>query len=555
MITLLLIEVVLAALLAAFLGFLIGRQDGAGPRGALTVLGITLTFDLLLAMVAFAGYIFGYFPLNHLGSLSWWYPSNAFGFACLALEFAIWALPLSAALGYLLNRKIGAGILALFVSFCTLLLLIFIFLLNISVLSTLFWLPAAAFFVIGLVGALPLAKLARSTKAWRWQLVWVVGYGIFLLSYVAAGRLGLLLLALPACGFFCVALYIFAQKALPLTADQHGLGFRSMLTFALGNNFDYYLIEDWQTQENHDQTLPKPCVPGSVFRQFFSGPGIIYNDATHVAVVWDGFKYRVAPPGVSFTNIFEQLYAVVDLRPQLRVCTIPAETQDGILTKTLVFMPHRTQTPEKEPRLGASYPYTKDAVLRAVCGQSYVDHKWWQEEDGAVIEEMSRIPWYELVLVYGPPALKEVIVERKCTELFGEGDPRLQIAQAFRQKLTERIQPLGIELVGGGISNINLDERAQEQLLENWAADWKRRIEIEVGLEEAEITKHIEPIWASVQIEVMEELIGILKLAGEISEDVLAFQLVEALGAEPPETQNVQGITPDFAWSLRRRGR
>lgn len=348
---------------------------------------------------------------------------------------------------------------------------------------------------------------------------------------------------------------------MPITPEQRWSALRCALTYLMGNNYPFYVIRDWKTAQNANDPIPKPTAPGNPFLQFLGGPGLVLTDCAHAAVLYDGFQYRVAPPGLTFTNVFEQLFAAVDLRPQLRVTTIPAETRDGMKTKTLVFMPHRIATGGQEPKVGTAFPYDEQALLKAVTQDIYVEHSWSRDESDKATEVVKRVPWDELVLMIGPAIFKDALVKYTCNELHdtrnGQRDPRVEIGNEFRTRLRERMRDYGIEMVGGGLSNIMPEEYVTEQRIDNWAARWKKRIEEEMGAAEASLTEMLEPIWLEAQLSVYRELASILEKAHDLSEEVVALQLVEALGAIPPHElpEQPKDALSEFSRAMMRRGK
>lgn len=549
----LLVELVLAFILALAIGYGLGQRQGALALAEFTILP-------LLSLIFMVGvfWALGLFPLQHPRSANW-LPFDYLGMTLLVLEISLWAMVLSGALGYFFNKTPGTWLLSTMwvmpIPLVTLLTSVFVGALALPN-GGLFVILVA--FIVGLLTTWEAATFAKIKRLWPPLSIWIGFYAACALGYAAAGRVGLLLITLPALALFFAAVYHLSGLVLPLEPGQHRLVFRSLLTFGLGTNYPYYVIDDWKRQETKDRQFPAPRVAGNPFGQFLAGPGIILNDCNHVAVVYEANRFRVAPPGLSFTEQFEQLYTAVDLRPQLRVTTIEAETKDGIVTKTLVFMPHRIENGKREPRLEESYPYDSDTIIRVISRQATVEHRWQRDSQGVASEELKLIPWDELVLPVGMAALKEAILPYTCNELHDPGDPRIKIADAFRSQLRTRLVPLGIELVGGGISNIKPPESVEQQRVANWQAKWKKRIEMEIGLAEAEITRQMEQVWPEVQLDIINELINILKKAGTVSEDVLAFQLVESLGAIPPRETPEPGqleIPYGFLRALMRRGR
>jgi hypothetical protein len=544
----LVLEASLACLLAAALGNALDKR-----KGRLALFSITFFASLLTLFVVQTVYALGYFPLNHLDLNSWWSPENYVGQTFLIIELAIWAYLLSSGLGYAIGDE-WIGAIFTFFAFALAMgglaagvqtglaeqagLMQAESVLNGGILVEmalyLFWflgLLAIVKFSMTNLGALTLGALTCSLVLIRLGLGWAI---------------------LPALLVFAVALYAFSQQILPLREDvkaQKMRAYRSLITFMLGTNRPYYLIDDWKKRENRDQDLPEPRVSGEVFnRSSFAGPGIVLNDCNHAAVMSDGFKIRVLPPGLSFTNFdhahrFEELQAAVDLRPQHRVTTIQAETQEGIITNTLVFMPHRIDVNGGELELGQPYPYDEEKIKKVVGEFGYVNHDWSKEEDLA-IEEISQIPWDELVKIAAPPILKDIIINYPCNKLHESKEARTEIAQAFVARLRDEMYELGIEVIGGGISNITTPDEVVEQRIKNWEAKWEREIEIERGELEAQITTQLETVWAEAQLEVLETLVDILSTSGSVTDETMAFQLVDALGAALPRADAKKGTMP-----------
>lgn len=557
--TMLLVEALLVCVVALPVGRGMWRARGATSRLSKELPGFVLLIFSTLALTGLFWYLVGHeaLPLQQLDPFALRYERDCLGGIVLTLEVGVWLTLVVGALGYLLGGlpSMASALLALGGMMGGALCLaaiagrIPLVGLDVLVLGVGVWL-------LGLLGVSYIGwrGRARSISPLAWS--WTAFYGLTVLLAFVIGRLGVWLILLPAVLVFCWLLYVYSGLLLPIeTAQDHWQAWRSLLTFALGTNFPFYVIEDWHTRDRHEETLPQPRVAGDPYRRFFSGPGIILNDAAHAAVLWDSLQYRVAPPGLNFTRPFEQVFAAVDLRPQLRNATIEAETADGIVTHTLVFMPQRIAMGQQPLQLGASYPYAEDAVLRAVCDNAFLQHHFTRQENLAE-EKLEPISWDSLAQMLAPPILREVILARRCDELHESGTARVEIAQEFVRRLREQLAQVGITLVGGGISNIKVPPEIIEQRLASWEAKWQRDIEARMGEEEAEILKKLDPIWMEAQLDVYTELARILKQASDLDLDLdtIALQLVDALGTMPMKQKNVQDL-PTFMWMLMRQGR
>lgn len=556
----LLIEAILVCLIAFPVGWWVRRARAEGGTSVWgDFIAFTLPIILAVAVLGLGVWLLALqdiLPLQHLPATVWRYDLDCLGGVILISEILLWLCLPVAAIAYLIGGLPSMKIAVLSLALLGVLALLF------AVVARKIYLPGLDVLVfglgvwsVGLVGAVVIAWRGRArTKApllWGWT-------GFFLLCLLIAftiGRSGVLFILLPAVLVFFATLYVLSIVLLPVQSPQERWNaFCSLLAYALGTNYPIYVIEDWHTREHRDERLPAPRVPGNPFSRFFSGPGIILNDANHAAVLWDSKSYRIAHPGLNFTHTYEQLFAAVDLRPQLRNATIKAETADGITTSTLVFMPQQIASGGQSLKLGASYPYDEAALLRAVCDNAYVEHHFSRDDENLADEQLQHIHWDELSQMLAPPILRDLILSRKCDDLHQSGTARVEIAQEFVRRLREQLAEVGVALVGGGLSNITVSDEVSSQRIANWEAKWKRQIEVELGKEEAEVTAQLDPLWARAQLEVYTDLARILRQSGDLDLDSIALQLVDALGAMPPRQKNVQDI-PTFMWAMMRHGR
>lgn len=313
--------------------------------------------------------------------------------------------------------------------------------------------------------------------------------------------------------------------------EQRILAMKSFLTFNLERNYPYYVVEDREAELR---------VKGNRFGQSFVGPGIVLTDANHVVLIWDGLNYKgVRPPGLTFTHRFEEIKEVFDLRPQLRSFNVRAITKDGIALDFLAFVPFRISTGEKQPSFkieteakpakkgglgekvvledspllgsqdiktgaipmkkrgsgkkhtiqGNPFPYSEDAVLRAARAQMI---EYQREGEGkAQIESRDSKPWHELVPLMAKRVLRNIIAQYTFDQLCGpfdpSSDPRSEIKDRYLTDLGKAVESWGIQIVGGGISNLMpADKNVLNTRIENWRTLWAPKIIAQLGKAEAE---------------------------------------------------------------------
>lgn len=439
------------------------------------------------------------------------------------METAIWievavAVCLAAMLGYFFNKLLGCFMLAVLTALA----------LGLCVFAARRWEWGGLLAAMLLVGALGsrLGYMLSKRRGASWvAFLWFWFCTIFLLIYGHADWVPLLTIALPSFTLFWGGLFVLSGYILPPQEgipNRHRKAFRSLLTFTLGTNYPYYVIQDWKKEPL------APRVEGDVSGHFFAGPGIVITSCDHLVTTFNGIKFReVRPPGLSFTEQYDRIYAVVDLRPQLRAFEVKAETKDGIPVKVLTFVPFRIHAGERQPQLGASYPFDERAVFRAVYEQP-IDHQWRRDEQKRAIEELDKVHWDDLVSIIAPPIVRSVIVEYTCDELCAPGDPRVEIKKKIVTRLKEALEPLGIQMLGGGIGNIMPADEVIKQRIENWKAEWKRKIEIELGKGEAEMARQLDSVRTQAQIGAIKYLAHFLSDKA-VSEKAIALRLIEAL--------------------------
>jgi hypothetical protein len=332
---------------------------------------------------------------------------------------------------------------------------------------------------------------------------WHAFCGLFWIGHLIAGPVGLLTITVPATLLFWSALLIGAGWfVLPIDADEEApvtiqtrlQAIKSVLTFILNTNYPYVALLDRETVTRVD---------GSRFNALFAGPGIILTGPDHAAAIWTGYDFkRVGTPGLSFTGPFECIRESLDLRPQLRAFKVEATTKDGIPVSVLTFVPHRLDPDLKtscpELQLGASFPYDEDNIAKVLQHETVEYQRVGQGPQQS--ESRERGTWDTLVPRKAEEILTNILAEYTFDELCAPfdrtRDPRTEIRTRFIDTLTEDVAPWGIEVIGGGISNINppfkgawSSDTVWRTRIENWRIAWARRMLEELGHGEARATE------------------------------------------------------------------
>lgn len=313
-------------------------------------------------------------------------------------------------------------------------------------------------------------------------LIWVLG-SLLIPSVSGKGIFLLIGLSLSGVAYF-LCLFVISGFLLPFPPPDtgttrgdrlrqrlrnHQTVFKILLDYVGGTNYPCWVITD----EPREEDKVEERVRGDPLAPFAFGNGLILSDCDHAVAVSDGIKFKgVHGPGLIFTGFAERPMRTLDLRPQPRAFTVQGLTRDGIQVKVLASTPFQIDRGEQQLEPGKPFPYRKSAAFRAVHAQ---------------MMELPEKPdhpqhsWDELPKLIGTRILQDILSRYRFDELYEYGLdeelPRVRIAREFRQRLKAELEPLGIQLIGGGISNLlPVKDELLKERIRHWQADWVRRI-------------------------------------------------------------------------------
>jgi regulator of protease activity HflC (stomatin/prohibitin superfamily) len=314
--------------------------------------------------------------------------------------------------------------------------------------------------------------------------------------------------------------------------------FKAIITFNLGTNYPYEAVA-------HLRLVTR--AKGNRFGQLLGGPGIVLTNADHAVAVYSGAGFRrVSPPGVTFTHWAEEVQEIIDLRPQLRsLHPIVAKTKDGIDIEVVAFTPFRIATSGREVELGHPFPYAEVAIRKAIHAQR------------VAYEDEQKQGWDKLVRQTCERVMRDIIAEYTLDELSSlydpARDPRAEIAARMRDGVRKQIEAWGLELIGGGISNLCPPEEVIQQRIEHWKAHWERKIKILEAEAEAEEERRLGIARAEAQMEMIlritEALEQVPTLDSERWNDLIVLRLLDKLGQAGA---GYPGLMPKIGPSLER---
>jgi len=292
-------------------------------------------------------------------------------------------------------------------------------------------------------------------------------------------------------------------------------------------NYPCYVVTDEEREE--DKIVQR--IKGNAYSDFATGCGLIISDCDHAVAVTDGFEFKgVKKPGTTLTGFADEPLRTLDLRPQLRTFTPRAFTKDGILVEALVFAPFQIDRGGQQIEIGKPFPFRTPSAIQAVQAQ--------RMEHPGTAEPTTQRSWDELPELIGTPILQSILSRYTFDELydpFKEQDelPRIRIAKELLAELKKKLAEVGIELIGGGISNIKpVDERVIEERIRSWQAEWQRRTLVMQAQSHREWLQQVEKARADAQAELILSLgrrLAELEPASGLTPEQLVSQFLSTL--------------------------
>jgi regulator of protease activity HflC (stomatin/prohibitin superfamily) len=356
------------------------------------------------------------------------------------------------------------------------------------------------------------------------------------------GLLGVLLLVLPAWLLFQFGLRwsaVFLLPVMPTDGGQRKEAGRTLRGYAWGLNRPFYREEYGELRKVVESSL----VPrGIVVPE--AGPGLVIASSHYAIPLTVGTRdTRVGGNGLVFTDPRERPRSPVDLRPQNRSKVIHALTRDGIPVKVPVSATFQID------RRGADddrlYPFSQEAVFAAVHAQGVGPE---------LEEEVEELGWDQIVVDraanLAQDAIARTLLDRLLESDGEDGTPPFKTLGAeVEQELATAMKPHGIEVLGAGLGNIEVeDEEVLQQRVESWRARWERRRLEKEARGNAEAIRLIEEARADAQRQMIAAIAEAFQQLAEIGPpvraDVIALRFIDVL-EDVATSQPVQELLPE----------
>jgi regulator of protease activity HflC (stomatin/prohibitin superfamily) len=257
-----------------------------------------------------------------------------------------------------------------------------------------------------------------------------------------------------------------------------------------------------------------------------------------VLAITKGSSY-VRPAGPGFVVLYkgEQIWRVIDLRPQRRSQAVKAKTRDGIPIETSVIVTFQVRRNPGGSEDDLLYPFDRDAIFHV----SY---------DETVDEQGQRRPWTQQLTPPAAAILANEIPKHSLDELTRAVDgvsPIDEIRQTITRDLQRRFLPKGIEVLFVGIGGLTLPDGVRDQQFLTWQAEWLRKIRAENASSDAEVVRRMRQARARAQIEIIENITHSIETMRQEEDtdlsQIIMLRMIEAL-EDAVSAGSVQALVP-----------
>jgi regulator of protease activity HflC (stomatin/prohibitin superfamily) len=334
-----------------------------------------------------------------------------------------------------------------------------------------------------------------------------------------------------AVAFFAMLAY-YAQFILPVRGESGWYeGLRLLVAY-------FFYAPAVRPRPNDSGRRTSPIAPS-----FFTlGAGIVESHQALALAKGASFT-RAAGPGYVVLNRGEWIGALVDLRRHLRRQMVKAMTRDGIPLETVVSVIFRVrQLPPDQAAPTIQYPYDPDAIFRIGFAET-------------IREDENQQPWNDLVCPQAASALITALADHTLDALFPVNDPGPapvldRIKQEVQRNLVTFFEPYGLHILAVAIGRFELPEDVIAQRIQNWQAEWRRRIHVHEASANAEVMKKLKHARARAQTDLIGKLthnIESMRLSGHADlAEIVTLRMIEALD-EALSDERVHNVTPENA--------
>jgi regulator of protease activity HflC (stomatin/prohibitin superfamily) len=173
-------------------------------------------------------------------------------------------------------------------------------------------------------------------------------------------------------------------------------------------------------------------------------------------------------------------------------------------------------------------------------------------------EQNEKSGWDALVRQTCKPVMRDIIagytVDELCSLYDLDRDPRVEIAASMRDQVRAQIRKWGLDLIGGGISNLVPPDEVIEQRIAHWQAHLQKEIEILEARAEAREKHLIEHARARAEKELIMRITEVYEqleqLGPERRKVLIALRLLAAIDQAKTGPDSSPGTVPEIQATL-----
>lgn len=341
-----------------------------------------------------------------------------------------------------------------------------------------------------------------------------------------------------------------AAEIIPLAADEPQPALRTLQL--LTAFFTTFPKPTWMVEDGALKTQIK----GNPF--YGVGPGWVMTEPENIVILKNSSTItRIVGPGITLTAPSEMPHEVIDLRNQIRLTRTTAMTRDGIEISLPISSLFRVHSGNRRMGLKSlagqePWPFRNQRDVWRIALTEEVD-----PTGKTPLEAHRARPWDDIPLKVALNELKKVVPQYSLEDMYSfdatkNALRRSLVAGEVRETVKKEVEPLGFEILGGGVGNKVTPVSAEviKQRVEAWKARWINKVlEWQNKVEVARL-EHLTTIRSNARADVLNDLLrqtmSTLPADDDKAAEFVAYYLLENL-IHMARNEQVQARLPESA--------